>query len=57
MQTHLVVDEREDAVDKRVALGLVPSKTNKSKQLTEEQELMFKQILQSSQKNFANLLN
>ena len=31
LQTYLVGGERGDAIDKRVALGLVPSKDNKSK--------------------------
>ena len=56
-QQSLQVEKDGKNLKDRVAQGLVPAQNNKSKHLTEEQEQMFKQVLQSSQKNFAGLLN
>lgn len=41
----------------RVRAGLAPSRSNKSKQLTKEQERLFTQVLQDSKKDFKMLLN
>ena len=39
-------------VSKRILAGLIPSKTNKTKELSKEQEKLYTQVLQSQTKDF-----
>lgn len=48
-------DQRPDGISDRVLAGLVPSKTNKTKALSKEQERLYTQILESETKNFSVL--
>ena len=48
-------EHQNDGISDRVLAGLVPSKTNKTKALSKEQERLYTQILESETKNFSVL--